>query len=258
MKRRTFLKSSAIAAGTAVIAGSANAASIPSSEKDFYELKVYQLTGGGSRNQLLKYYTDAVIPFLNSKDAKVGIFNEYGMEDPPRMYILHAHKSPQAYLDATLEMKNDKKFLDAAQTYFQIPASQPVFERYETFLMTAFDAIPRIKTPASERGLFELRTYESYNEDAGDRKVKMFNDEELPLFEKVGLHPVFFGQLLAGSYMPALTYMLWFKDMEQRNENWQKFVSSDEWNKMKNKPIYADTVSKVRKKFLIPDNYSQI
>jgi hypothetical protein len=88
--------------------------------------------------------------------------------------------------------------------------------------------------------------------------VKMFDMEELPLFEKVGLHPLFFGELLAGKYMPALAYMLWFKDMEEREANWQKFRVSDEWNTMRVKEEYADTVSKVRKIFLKPMDFSQI
>lgn len=258
MKRRSFLKNSALTVGAAMSAGVVKANTVPVSEKDFYELKVYQLTGGKGLAQMSKYYSEAIIPFLNSRGAKVGMFNDYGMEDPPKIYILHAHKSPEDYFDAVVKMRTDKKFLDAAETFFEIPADKPVYERYETFLMTAFDAIPQIKTPDNNRGLLELRTYESYNEDAARRKIMMFNDEELPLFEKVGLHPVFFGQLLAGRYMPALTYMLWFEDMEQRNANWKKFGSSDEWKKMSSKEIYADTVSKVKKKFLTPMEISQI
>lgn len=258
MERRSFLKKSAVVAGSALTASSLNAQTVSPDEKDFYELKVFQLTGGGAKNQLKKYYTEAVIPFLNKRGAKIGAFGEYSLEDPPKVYLLHAHKSPQEYWEAIQDMKSDKTFLDAAQEYFKLPADQPVFERYETFLMEAFDGIPQFKIPAENRGLFELRTYESYNEDAGHRKVKMFNKEELPLFEKVGLHPVFFGQLLAGRFMPALTYMLWFKDMEEREANWAKFVSSNEWNEMKDKPEYTSTVSKVRKKFLLPADFSQI
>ena len=258
MQRRSFLKKSALVAGASVTAAGIRANPISGMEKDFYELKVYQLTGGGGRNQMKKYYTEAVIPFLNKMGTKVGAFNEYGMEDPPKLYILHAHQSPAAYYETTQEMKNDSTFLNAAKDYFQLPADSPIFERYETFLMEAFDGIPHFKTPDKDRGLFELRTYESYNEDAGHRKVKMFNNEELPLFLKVGLHPVFFGQLLAGRYMPALTYMLWFKDMKERETNWGKFGSSDEWNAMKNKPEYANTVSKVKKKFLVPADFSQL
>lgn len=188
----------------------------------------------------------------------MGAFNEYSLEDPPKMYILHAHKSPADYYEAIQAMKTDKTFLEAAKTYVQLPADKPVFARYETFLMEAFDAIPRIKIPEVNRSLLELRIYESYNEDAGHRKVKMFNDGEIALFGKVGVHPVFFGQLLAGPLMPALVYMTWFKDMDERTANWAKFGSSDEWNTMKVKEEYANTVSKVRKIFLTPTDFSQI
>ncbi|MFW6257262.1 MAG: NIPSNAP family protein [Prolixibacteraceae bacterium] len=258
MKRRSFIRNSALAAGAAMTAGAVKGTEVPVSKKDFYELKVYQLTGRGSVVQLRKYYTDAVIPFLNSIGAKVGLFTEYGMEEPPKMYILHVYKKPEDYFDAVVKMRTDRRFLDAAQTFFEIPADRPVYERYETFLMTAFDAIPEIKMPDENRSLIELRTYESYNEDAARRKIMMFNDEELPLFEKVGLHPLFFGQVLAGRYMPALIYMLWFKDLEERDANWQKFITSEEWKKMSSKEIYADTVSKVKKKFLTPMEISQI
>lgn len=258
MERRSFLKKSAIVAGATLTAGNLTANPIPGDEKDFYELKVYQLSGGGSKNQMKQYYTEAVIPFLNKRGARVGVFYEYSMDEPPKMFVLHAHKSPADYYETIQAMKTDNVYLQAAKTYLQLPAASPVFVRYETFLMEAFDAIPRFKTPDGSRGLFELRTYESYNEDAGVRKVKMFNDEELPLFEKVGLHPVFFGQLMAGPQMPALVYLLWFKDMQERDANWAKFSSSNEWNTMKAKPEYANTVSKVNRKFLVPADFSQI
>jgi hypothetical protein len=258
MERRSFLKSSAVVAGTAFAAGSLGASPVPPPEKDFYELKVYRFSGGSGVNQLKKYYTEAVIPFLNKRGAKVGVFGEYSLEDPPKVYVLHAHRSPADYWDAIQAMKTDRFYLEAAKSYFSLPANQPVFERYETFLMEAFDSIPQLKTPDKNRGLLELRTYESYNEDAFRRKVKMFNVEELPLFEKVGLHPVFFGELVAGRFMPALTYMLWFKDMEERTANWARFSASDEWKTMRGKPEYADTVSKVKKIFLTPIDISQI
>jgi len=258
MKRRTFLKNSAVAAGSVMAAGNLSASEAQPASKNIYELKVYQFSGGAGVNQIKNYYTKAVIPFLNKRGATVGAFGEYSKEEPPRIYILHAHKSPTAYWNAVQEMKTDAAFIDAAKPYHNLPASQPVFERYETLLLEAFKSIPQLRTPSKDRGLFELRIYESHNEDAFKRKVKMFDDEELPLFDKVGLHPVFFGELLAGKYMPALVYMLWFKDMKEREANWDKFRTSNEWEVMRNKEIYANTVSKVRKLFLEPLDFSQI
>jgi hypothetical protein len=258
MERRSFIKKSSAMAGSAVAAGTIPFTGSSDMDKDIYELKVVLLKSGNSKSVLKKYYTEAVIPLLNKRGAKVGAFSEYSLEEPPCIYILHAHKSPADYWNAVQDMQTDETFLAAAEEYMKRPASRPVFERYETFLLEAFNSIPHFRMPAKNRGLFEMRTYEGYNEDALRRKVKMFDKEELPLFEEVGLHPLFFGKILAGGYMPALTYMLWFKDMAEREENWERFRTSESWRTMSVKEEYADTVSKVRKIFLLPEDFSQI
>jgi hypothetical protein len=56
--------------------------------------------------------------------------------------------------------------------------------------------------------------------------------------------------------MPALIYMIGFKDMAERDATWAKFGASDEWKTMSSKPEYADTVSNIRKIFLTPTKYS--
>lgn len=258
MKRRNFIKSTAAMAAVTVAGRSTAAVSMPAENKEFYEVRVYQLTGGGEKNTMKAYHTNALLPLFNKLNIKLGVFEELDNEEPPKLYTLYAYPSSEVYFRLQKELTTNKEYLAAAKTYFELPASKPVFERYETYLLEAFDSIPQMKVPDKKRGLLELRTYESYNEDAARRKVAMFNDEELPLFEKVGLHPVFFGKILAGKCMPALMYMLWFNDMNERTANWGKFGASPEWKEMSGKQIYADTVSKVRKKFLIPADYSQI
>jgi hypothetical protein len=258
MQRRNFLKSTAAMAAVAATGGIASSTNLPAQDKEFYEFRIYQLTGGGAKSTLKSYLTGALMPLFDKFGIKLGAFEELDNEEPPKVYTLFAYPSAEVYFKLKQELTTDKDYLLAAKSYFELPASKPVFERYETFLMEAFDGIPKLKIPEKNRGLLELRTYESYNEDAARRKIAMFNDEELPLFEKVDLHQVFFGKILAGKYMPALMYMLWFKDMDEREANWKKFVDSPEWKSMSAKPINADTVSKVHKKFLVPTDYSQI
>lgn len=245
-------------AAVTVTGSSMAAGNQPVDEKEFYEWRTYQLMGGNEKNTLKSYLTTALMPLFKKMNIKLGVFEELDNEEPPKMYTLFVYPSYQVYFQLQKELSTDKDYLAAAKSYFELPASKPVFERYETYLMEAFDAIPKLKLPERNRGLLELRTYESYNEDAARRKVAMFNDEELPLFEQVGLHPVFFGKIMAGKCMPALMYMLWFTDMNERSANWAKFGGSAEWKAMSGKLIYADTVSKVRKKFLVPTDYSQI
>jgi len=258
MQRRNFLKATAAVAAVTATGSALNAKNIPAPGDEFYEFRIYQLTGGGAKNTLKSYFTEALMPLFKKFNVRLGAFEELDEEEPPKVYTLFAYPSAQIYYEMQQYLVTDTDYLSAAKSYFELPASKPVYERYEAFLMDAFDGIPNLKLPDKERGLFELRTYESYNEDAARRKIAMFNNEELPLFEQVGLHPVFFGKILAGKYMPALMYMLWFKDMDERKANWKKFGESPEWKAMSGKAIYADTVSKVRKKFLTPTDYSQI
>lgn len=258
MKRRNFLKSTATIAAVTASGTAIASVSQSNNDKEFYEFRVYQLTGGASKTIMKNYFTAALMPLFAKHGAKLGAFEEYDKEDPPKLYTLFTYPSFKKYLEISEELNSNQEYLNAAKSYSELPAAKPVYERYETYLMEAFKSIPVLKTPGKNRQILELRTYESYNEDAAKRKIAMFDDEELPLFEKVGLNPVFFGKIMAGKFMPALMYMLWFNDMEERERNWKTFVDSPEWKTMAAKPIYADTVSKVRKKFLTPTDYSQI
>jgi hypothetical protein len=78
----------------------------------------------------------------------------------------------------------------------------------------------------------------------------MFNKEEFPVFDEVGLNSVFFGEVIAGPQRPCLIYLLSFKDMEAHDVAWKKFFSHPEWDRMKVLPEYANTVSHIEKVFL--------
>jgi hypothetical protein len=260
MKRRSFLKNSAMAAGAATLAipamGSTNAAP---NVKSVFELRIYHISrAGNAKNKLEQYIKDALIPYMGKRNVKLCAFNEYSLEEPAKLYVLLAYPDQTAYLAAMTDMTTDEGYMKAADSYNKIAAADAVYTRYETFLLDAFDALPALTLTAEKKGLFELRIYESANEDAGRRKILMFNSEEIALFLKVGLQPVFFGKILAGQHMPGLIYMVGFKDMADRDTIWGKFGSSDEWKKMSSKPEYADTVSNIRRIFLTPTDYSVV
>ncbi|MFT7019162.1 MAG: hypothetical protein ACJASO_001342 [Cyclobacteriaceae bacterium] len=46
--------------------------------------------------------------------------------------------------------------------------------------------------------------------------------------------------------------MAHFKDMDTRDKNWKAFAEHPDWNTMRIKEEYADTVSKITKIFLTP------
>jgi hypothetical protein len=258
MERRNFIKASALVAAASATGSAMASTTVSTGSKAIYEWRVYHFKNGGAKSKIDAFYREALIPFLNKKGVKVGAFGEYSQTEPPVIYYLLIYPSMAEYLTIKKDAWNDAEFLQAGKSYFETTAEMGTFTRYEIYLLEAFDAIPQLRIPSKERGLLELRTYESNNEEAGQRKIKMFNNEEIALFEKCGLRSVFFGEILAGPQMPALMYMLEFKDIEEHKTNWKKFTDSPEWDVLKNKPEYANTVSVVNKVFLVPLDYSQI
>ncbi len=259
MKRRSFLKNSTLAAGTALSFPAMGMRDPAIKTRSLFELCVYHISrAANAKNRLEQYFTDALIPYLGRHNVKFGAYNEYSLEEPVKLYTLLAYPDASAYLSTQAGLLTDPAFLKASEAYNHIPASEAVYHRYETFLLEAFETIPAVIIPSEKKNLFELRIYESANEDAGRRKIAMFDKEEIALFLKVGLNPVFFGKILAGQYMPALTYMVGFKDMADRDASWSKFGSHEDWKRMSAKPEYADIVSNIHKIFLTPASYSQI
>ncbi|MDP6045061.1 MAG: NIPSNAP family protein, partial [Phycisphaerae bacterium] len=106
--------------------------------------------------------------------------------------------------------------------------------------------------------IFEVRVYESHNEDAARRKVHMFNNGETQLMRDVKLGPVFFGEMLIGGNVPNLTYMLSAPSMDAHKEHWKAFGGHPTWKKMRVMPLYKGTVSKIYNYFLKPLKCSQI
>ena len=199
------------------------------------------------------------IPALNRQGIiHVGAFLELGQTEPAQLYLLTPFNSFTQLDELERLLLEDQTYQQAAKAYHDLPKEQMLYTRYDTWLMRAFKNMPLVSAPNTEERIFELRTYEGYSEDAVRRKVMMFNEEELALFYKLKLTPVFFGHLMSGPAMPALSYMLTFKDLEERNQRWNTFFQHPEWNRMRALPKYANTVSNIIKVFLKPTDYSQI
>jgi hypothetical protein len=226
--------------------------------KELYEWRTYE-TGRAGQGGLDNYFSKALIPALNKLGIKkVGAFSEVGKPEPSKLHLLIPYTSFDEYMKVFATLKGDKDFDQASADYNKIPVEQAAYTRYDASLMIAFNGLPKMIVPENGPRIFELRTYEGYSEDAVRRKIKMFNDEEFTIFNRVKLNPVFFGEVIAGKNLPCLTYMITFKNMEERDKNWKAFGADPDWQKVSKAPEYANTVSKIYKTFLEPLSYSQI
>lgn len=228
-------------------------------KKEFYELRTYELKFGTPRSNIENYFKNALFPALNKHGVKnIGAFGELGLSDPAKIYILIPYASIEEFAAVNSKIKTDEDFLKATQEYNALPPEKAPYARYTSSLMNAFDGIPQLVKPTADQKLFELRTYESYSEDAARRKRKMFNDEELKIFRDTKLNSVFFGEVISGEHQPCLTYMLAFRNMEERDANWKVFGSNPDWKRISSAAEYANSVSHIIRVFLVPLSYTQL
>lgn len=258
MKRRNFIQKSVIAT-TALSAGITTATQAKNQEqaKEFYEFRIYEIKGNQANIQ--GYFTKALIPALNKYGVKnVGAFGEVGKSEPFKLYLLIAYPSFEAYQKINEQVKKDTTYQQASEEYNKLTVEQATYSRFESSFMIAFDGLPKLIVPQNTPRIFELRTYEGYSEDAVRRKIKMFNDDEFPIFYRTKLNPVFFGEVIAGKNLPCLTYMITFKNLEERDANWKAFGADPDWQRISKLPEYANSVSKIYRTFLEPLPFSQI
>ena len=256
MKRRTFLSTTGLTAAGSVTAFSNTTQQ--ATAQQIIEHRIYDARRGRV-NTIAEYFGSALIPAYNRMGIQtVGVFQEYGMSEPPKVHVVVPFPSMESYLQANQQLQRDEEFLGMGKDFIYAEEVNKSYHRFHCDLHLAFAGFPNLVAPAQSNRIFELRIYQGYNEDAVRRKVKMFNVEEIELFHEVNLTPVFFGHGLAGINLPKLTYMLVFDDMEQRDAAWADFIQHPEWARMSKLPEYANTVSEIERTFLVPMDVSQV
>jgi len=263
MNRRDFLMSS-VAAGAAALPAIAAAAQtdakVPSS-RDIYELRQYRLRKGAMEQRAEAYFKEALLPTLSRMQiGPVGAFNVMIGPESPTKYVLIRHVSVESAMQLHHRLAADEQHQKTGDAFLGAPAADPPYDALESSLLMAFETMPHVEVPPHHGRIFELRTYHSPSERAGDKKVEMFNMGEIEIFRRVGLTPVFFGQRLFGANQPSLTYMLTYPDMEGRQKAWGAFGKDLDWKKLSTTPGYTDAeiVSSITNILLTPASYSQI
>lgn len=260
MKRREFLAVSSLAGLAALDRFVYGMGAEGPAKKQLLELRLYQAGSEDQRKRLEQFLGGAAIPALNRIGvAPVGAFR-MAKADDYSLYALLPHKSAESAVTAAARLLADAKFLKDGEAFLKLPKQDPLYQRIESSLLLAFDAVPKVEVPTKkESRVFQLRIYESHSVERGQKKIEMFNTGgEVALFRRCGMNPVFFGEALIGAKLPNLTYMLGFDDEEARKAAWAKFMGDPAWKKLSRDPQYKDTVSHITNLFLSPAPCSQV
>ena len=256
MTRRTFVASSA-AAGIfppAVTAAPNNM---------YIQLRYVMLRNGSQPERANAFYPKHFVAAAQRSGASVvGMFNAVIAPQSPFFLILQAFPTFEAIEAARMKLVADADFQKAAEQYYA--GAEPPYVREETSILKTFDGFPSVKPPEGPADrparIFELRTYESNNFQSLRKKVKMFNDGEAGIFQRLGMSPVFFGETVVGRNQPSLTYMLSYESLAAREQLWAKFGADPEWKKLRGTPGLSDAeiVSNISNAILRPATNSQI
>jgi len=256
MKRRTFVTASA-AAGLY-----AEPPAEPPSPSFFHLLYFFMRTGT-QVDRTTQYLSGVFLPAAKRAGlAPVGCFSPIVGERSPFILSVASYPSLAAMEANHNKFADDKEFQKGFDGYNNI--QDPPYVRMESSLLRAFNGMPSLEVPPNDgkrpARIFEMRTYESVNEKASARKIKMFEDGEMGIFRRLGMSPVFFGRTIVGRNLPSLTYMLTFDDLASRDQLWRNFGADPEWQKLRVQPGLSDaeTVSNISNTILRPLPFSPI
>jgi len=240
------------------------ASGAPKGKQEFYEIRVYHISQKAQETLIDNYLKDAYLPALHRAGiSNIGVFKPVETDTAfgKRVYLFIPFKTVNQYLKLQGVLDKDQVYVRASADFIDAPYNSPPFSRYESMLLKAFAFMPKLKapshpTPPSER-IYELRDYESATNSKAVKKIHMFNQGgEIALFERLGFNAVFYGEVLMGSKMPNLMYMITFPNQASRDEHWATFRNDPEWKRMSGLEEYRNTVSKVKYFFLHPTSYS--
>lgn len=236
-------------------------------KQEFYDLRIYQLKNADQEARVNKYLQAALLPALHRQGiTEIGVFTPVGNDTAAvrRMYVLIPLKSLGQYIGLPATLAKDTRYLSDGSDYIDATHDNTPYVRMESILLQAFPDMPRHAAPGSLKGspaerIYELRSYEGPTEKYFENKVQMFNaGGEIPLFDRLDFHAVFYASVLAGAHMPNLMYMTSFENMASREQHWKDFSADSVWKKLVAEPRYQHNVSHVDIIFLHPASYSDL
>lgn len=235
-------------------------------KRDIYELKVYHIENSEQEKRLDLYLEKAYIPAMHKAGIpKVGVFKPVLSDEKEagtKVYVFVPYKNLAQFEALPRKLEKDDAYLAAGKDYIDAAHNNPPYMRIETTLLRAFTGMPKFQEskltgPKKDR-VYELRSYESATEKQYLNKVKMFNDGEIEIFDRLGFNPIFYAEVIAGARMPNLMYLTTFDNMESEKAHWKAFGSDPQWEKMKVMEEYQNNMNRNDARLLYPADYSDL
>lgn len=215
---------------------------------DFYQITIYKCKNDTQVRRVDEYLKALWIPALHKAGIKnIGVFKPIGNDTAQikLVLVLTSFRSQDEWMKLADKLSKDETYQSSAANFLNASANNVPYQRMESILLIAFAAQRHLFLPASKdtTRVFELRSYESPTASLLNKKIAMFNNDEIKIFNRLGFNPVFYGRVVSGSRMPNLMYMAVFKDVAARNEQWKVFGADAKWKEISSDPKNENNVS---------------
>jgi len=214
-----------------------------------FQIRIYHLKNDAQVKATDDFLETAFLPALHRFGIKnIGVFKPVANDTASvkLIYVLIPFSSADQWEKLSNRLLSDATFKSSAKDFLNADAKNPPFERMESILLQPFSAQQNINVPKNKNAerVFELRSYESPTEVLFEKKVAMFNTGgEIPIFNRLGFNPVFYGKVISGSRMPNLMYMPVFDNEQKKNEGWKRFGSDSTWKRISTDPANQNDVN---------------
>jgi hypothetical protein len=232
MVRRSFFQ--ALGAGAA-------AAQRPPAERatPYYLLETYYLRNSTQGPRIAEFMSQGLLPAISKFHQGIKVFAEALVAaHMPQYVVLLGVPSLDDLAGMAARLRDDTAYQKALAAWENGP--EPPYEHYSRAVLKAAayppDAIPE---PAAKPRVLELRTYHSPTWKQLAALHRRFADPEVRIFHRSGIHPIVFGETLAGTKMPNLVYVTPFDNLAAREKAWDTFGADPEWIKARADSIAA-------------------
>jgi hypothetical protein len=223
---------------------------VATAQKDIYEIRVYKLKSADQVNATDNFLKDAYLPALHRLGIQnIGVFKPISNDTAvyKQIYVIVPYGSLDAWQSTKSKLETDPVFYATGKAFLDADTSHLPFLRVESSILEAFPDQPKLiptTLKSNPDAVYELRSYESPTKVLHETKVKMFNaGGEIILFKRLDFQAIFYADVLSGSRMPNLVYMIAFTNAAARDEHWKAFGSSPEWKNISTDPKYRNNIS---------------
>ncbi len=260
--RRSFLtRTGPAAAMAAALAATATAAEQQAATATYIELTTLRVHFGAQMDRLLAWFEKHAMPaFKKHLPGPAGVFTVDVGAHIPAVVLITSYPGLAAIEAAIAKHDGDKDFMDS---YAALEAEGVPFFRQDFSLLRALPFSPGLKASAAgdpPHKVFELRTYEASTYRQLEMMHQRFHPQEIEVFAKCGINPIFYADTFVGPNMPNMVYLTPFESEAHRESAWAAFRAHPDW-----KAIAAEWIKKsgelarnISNSILVPTGFSMI